>query len=236
MSLNPNQAILFHRPSINTNIQSMSHQFATLHDICLTEDNRPVIKEGQLMSHDSIISVLQDMVGMRKKKAMQMLPENVLAYSDDSLVWYVKGSIRPMLFKRGKRSVRMNVPYPTLLFKVVDNTLSVAASRYTRKPKATDTLYHSPLMNVYSDTRVCTGSADCPDNADFESMQQWEAVIYATYFSHTNHDHTLRSRKRNITSTDALFAFWKALKGNNKFPVSRLNKLTDLTLEEWIEE
>ena len=158
MSLSPNQAILFHRASLNTNIQSMSHNFATLHDIGMTEGNRPVIKEGQLMSHDCVISVLQDMVNMRQKYSLQILPENVLACSDDSLVWYVKGEVRPMLFKRGKRSVKINVPYPTLLFKVVDNTLSVTASRYTRKPKATDRLYYSPLMNIYSDNRVCTGT------------------------------------------------------------------------------
>lgn len=236
MSVNPNQAILFHRASLNTHHQSMSHQFATLHDIGITDDNRPVIKEGQIMSHDCVISVLQDMVNMRQQKALQMLPENVLAHSDDSLVWYVKGGLRPMLFKRGKRSIKINVPYPTLLFKVVDNTLWIAASRYTRKPKATDVLYYAPLMNIYSDNRVCTGSAECPDNADVDSMSQWEGVIFSTYFTHTNHNNTLRSREEESTSTDELFAFWKSLKGDNKFPVSLLNKQTDLTLEEWIEE
>lgn len=236
MSLKPNQAILFHRASLKTNIQSMSHNFATLHDIGMTDDNRPVIKEGQLMSHDSVISVLQDMVGMRQKKSLQMLPENVLAYSDDSLVWYVKSGARSMLFKRGKRSVKMDVSYPTLIFKVVDNVLSVVASRYTRKPKATDILCHSPLMNIYSDSRVCTGSAVCPDNADIDSMQQWEDVIYKTRFSHQNHNHTLATKNNKNVSTDDLFAFWKSLKGVKKFPVKQLNQITDLTLEEWIEE
>ena len=141
-----------------------------------------------------------------------------------------------MLFKRGKRSVKMKVPYPTLLFKVVDNTLSVAASRYTRKPKATDTVYYAPLMNIYSDNRVCTGTAVCPDNADVDTMKQWEEVIYLSYFTHINHDYTLRSKNKKNTSTDHLFTFWKTLKGEHKFPVSRLNKQTDITLEDWIED
>ena len=170
MSVTPNQAILFHRASMNAHTQSMSHNFATLHDIKTDENNHLVIMEGQLMSHDGIMSVLTDMAGMKQKKSLQVLPYNIIAQSDDSLVWHVPGNMRYMLFKNGKKTTKIVVPYPSLIFKVIDNTLSVVATKYKRTPKADDVIYHAPLMNIYSDSRVCVGSADCPDNADTKSM------------------------------------------------------------------
>ena len=236
MSVCPNQAIIFHRASMNTPMQSMSHNFATLHGIDVDDDNRPTILEGKLMSHDCIISVLKDMVDMKQTKAIQILPDNVIAQGDDSLVWHVPGRVRTMLFKHGKKTTKMAVHYPSLIFKVIDNTLSVAASKFKRKPKADDILYHSPLMNIYSDGRVCVGTADCPSDSDIESMAEWEKVIFDTIFTHTNHDKCLLNKSQTSTTTDQLYAFWKALKGDKHFPTNRLNRLSDLTLEEWIEQ
>jgi PRTRC genetic system protein B len=214
----------------------MSHNFATLHEIDVDDDNRPTILEGKLMSHDCIISVLKDMVDIKQKRAMQILPDNVIAQADDSLVWHVPGQVRTMLFKNGKKITRMAVPYPSLIFKVIDNSLSVAASKFKRKPKADDILYHSPLMNVYSDSRVCVGTADCPTDSEMDSMAGWEKVIFDTIFTHTNHTHCLLNKPQASTSTEQLYAFWKSLKGDNDFPNNRLNRLSDLTLEEWIEK
>ncbi|PCJ88319.1 MAG: hypothetical protein COA54_03375 [Thiotrichaceae bacterium] len=236
MSVRPNQAIVFHRASMNTQIQSMSHNFATLHEIDMGDDNRLAILEGKLMSHDCIISVLKDMVDMKQKKSIQILPDNVIAQSDDSLVWHVPGQVKTMLFKHGKKITRMAVPYPSLIFKVIDNTLSVAASKFKRKPKADDIIYHSPLMNIYSDGRVCVGSADCPSDSDIGSMAGWEKVIFDTIFTHTNHDSCLLNKPQTMTTTDQLYAFWKSLKGDKHFPTNRLSRLSDLTLEEWIEQ
>jgi len=236
MSVIPNQAIIFHRASMNTNVQSMTHNFATLHEIDVGDDNHPTILEGKLMSHDCIISVLKDMVDMKQKRAIHILPENVIAQGDDSLVWHVPGKVRAMLFKHGKKITRMAVPYPSLIFKVIDNSLSVAASKFKRKPNANDIIYHSPLMNVYSDGRVCVGSADCPCDSDIESMAGWESVIFKTIYTHTNHDRCLLNKPQTSTTTDQLYSFWKSLKGDKYFPTNRLNRLSDTTLEEWIEQ
>jgi len=236
MSVSPNQAIIFHRASMNTPIQSMSHNFATLHEIDVDDNNRPTILEGKLMSHDCIISVLKDMVDMKQKRAIEILPDNVIAQGDDSIVWHVPGKVRTMLYKHGKKTTKMAVPYPSLIFKVIDNTLSVAASKYKRKPKADDILYHSPLFNVYSDGRVCVGSADCPSDSDIESMAGWESVIFKTIYTHTNHARCLLNKPQTSTTTDQLYWFWKSLKGDKYFPTNRLNRLSDTTLEEWIEQ
>jgi len=236
MSTNPNQAILFHRTSIESSIQSMSHNFATLHNIKVDEGNRPVIMEGQLMSHDCMVSVLKGMLEMKQKKSLRILPENVIAQSDDSLVWYVPCKARTMLFKRGSQMVKMFVPYPTLIFKVIDNTLSVVASKYKRKPKADDSIFHAPLMNIYVDSRVCVGTANCPANADIDSVAGWQSVIFDTLFTHTNHSSTLRQKQNKQTSNKRLFSFWRSIKGDKQFPNNRLNKLHNLTLEEWVEQ
>lgn len=236
MSVCPNQAILFHQASIDTHSQSMAHNFATLHAIQAGADNRPVILEGKLMSHDCLISVLKDMAGMKQKKAIQCLPENVIAQDSDSLVWHVPGSVRTMLFKQGNKTTKITVPYPSLIFKVTDNNLSIAACKYKRKPKSDDMIYHAPLMNIYVDGRVCVGSADCPDNADIESMAGWESVIFDTIFTHTNHSYTLNHNENKLTLSTFLFRFWKSIRGNKQFPNKYLNTLSDITLQEWIEQ
>jgi len=236
MSVIPNQAILFHRASMNTHTQSMSHNFATLHDIKVDKDNRPAIMEGQLMSQDCIVSVLKDMAGMNQKKSLQVLPDNIIAQSDDSLVWHIPGNMRHMLFKNGKKTTKIVVPYPSLIFKVIDNSLSVVATKYKRTPRTDDVIYHAPLMNIYSDSRVCVGSADCPDNADIESMAGWESVIFDTLFTHTNHDFTLQQESNKSTSTKELYAFYKSIKSDMRFPKNRLNTMSELTLEEWIQQ
>jgi len=236
MSVSPSQAIVFHRASMNTHTQSMSHNFATLHDIACDDDNRLSIREGQLMSHDSIITVLHKMLAMRQKKAIQILPDNVIAQGDDSLVWYVPAKVRTMLFKHEKKVTKTAVPYPTLIFKVTDRCLSIASSRYKRKPKADDIVYHAPLMNIYSDGRVCVGTAHCPQDSDLESMAKWESVIFDTIFTHTNHDRCLLNKPQTSTSTRQIHAFWKGLKGDKQFPTDRLHRLSNLTLKEWIEK
>jgi PRTRC genetic system protein B len=110
------------------------------------------------------------------------------------------------------------------------------ATRYKRQPKADDYIYHAPLMNTYSDSRVCVGSADCPDNADIENMAGWESVIFETIFTHTNHDFTLQQKSNERTSTKELHAFYKSIKSDTSFPKNRLNAISELTLEEWIQK
>jgi len=233
MNIAANRAILFHQASDAG--QHVSHQnFATIHNIELL-DNTPVIKEGQLMSHDTIMEVLSNMAGLSQHKMLQLLPENVLAHTQDALVWYMEGKVRPMLFKLNKKSVKINVPWPTLIFKVTDNELSVAALRYKRKPKADDPIYYSPLMNVYDNHTVCVGTADCPDGAELDDMFAWNKVIYETFFTHINHSHTLATKDDKETSTKQLFSFWKSLKGKTKFPLAKLNKDEFMSVEEWIE-
>jgi len=233
MSLQPTHAILFHRATSN-GAMSASNNFATLHTIDSSQSH-PIIKEGQLMSHQTITDVLSEMTGLQKQNPLQISPENVLAQSDDSLVWYVQASFRPMLLKVNSRPLKINVPYPTLIFKVVGDELSVTASRFKRKPKADDNVYFAPLMNVYGTHKVCVGNADCPDSAEIENKEDWEQVMFSTYYTHTNHAHTLSSKDHKEITTAHLYSFWKKLKNKTTFPVKQLNNDSGTTLSQWIE-
>lgn len=236
MSVSPNQAILFHRASVNTNVQTVGHNFATLHDIKVDEQRRPVIHEGKLMSHDCLVSILKEMLDMKQTRSLQLLPENVIAQSDDSLVWHVPGEVRTILYKHGKKTTRMAVPYPSLIFKVTDNSLSIAAYKFKRKPSADDYIYHAPLANIYCDGKVCVGNAKCPDDSGLENIKGWESVIFDSEFTHTNHSQTLEQKGDKETSTEELYNFWKSLRGDKVFPANRLNRMNDTTLQEWLEE
>ena len=229
-------AILFHQAE-NTNEYRGSSHLATLHTIEMVDSYTPKIKEGQLLSHERLMQLLNHMAGLSTESGLEMLPENVLAKTADVLVWYEKAQVRPMLFKVGNRPIKLNVPWPALIFKAEGDELSVAALRYTRRPKDNDPIHYAPLMNTYADHSVCTGTAVCPDTVEIDSIPAWNEVIFDTYFTHMNDEYVKRiSSDTSETTTTSLMRFWKGLKGQTRFPVRALIQDDDLTVKEWIEQ
>lgn len=230
MNIDINKAILLHMDY---------HQNCLLgsyHDVVM-ENDQPVIAEGTLLTAEGIQNVMRRMAGIKPKTRTQWIPDNVLAMGSDSMVWFKPACIRTMYFKIESKPMKFLVPWPSLLFKVQNRKISVAALRFKRKPKRGDRIYYAPLMNIYSDHSVCTGTADLPDTTEIDNLEQWESVIYDTYFTHTQSDHpnTLSSQYDKNTGTMQLLRFWKKLKGAKAFPTNALYR-TEQTINDWIEQ
>jgi len=78
---------------------------------------------GHAFTHgdlDALIGILKQQSGQVSRT---LIPENVLLHTLNELVWYVPGKVRPMWFRLQDKPVRLNVPWPTLLFQVHDRNL-----------------------------------------------------------------------------------------------------------------
>ncbi len=235
MNPHPDNALFFHSASMESQergVVSNHAYFATLHAVDYYA-GRPQVREGRLLTHQDVMDLLERMASMKPKEALQVIDKRVIASGDDTLVWYESAQVRPIYFRIGRKNQKFTVPWPTLIFKAKGRSISVVASRFKRPPKLSEKIYHAPLMNVYQNTSVCTGSAICPDETTPASLSQWNTVIYDSNFTHTNHDHTLRQPGNKETTTPALHQFWRELRDKKTFPVRQLNPL-DKTLEDWI--
>lgn len=225
--LMPRHALLFYTSHMPNAYSSSGTLVATSHP--LTQSNHapaPIIGAGHLLTESDTREVLQSMLDI-VPAFTGFIPHDVLSQSSQHLAWTVKGSVRPMYFKlRGStKTVTLNVPMPTLLFVAHAKGLSIAALSSTRRPSETTRLFHAPLMNIYSDGRVCLGSAKMPDNISIESRPAIENTIFKTNYAHTNHHNTLNLSKK--TSGKQHMAFWRKLHKSKAtvFPKAALKPL-----------
>ncbi len=222
------QALLFHRTSNfgPNNYYGQTEFVASLHDIKPDSDNQSVIGAGRLLNKDDIEVMLKMMLDMKPAKPF-LIPSNVLSYSDKHIVWWIKGCVRPMLFKfPGKPVITLNVPWPNLLLlATAEGRLSAFALRSSRRPSGKTPLFNAPVMNVGQSGAVCTGSADLPASCAIRELPAWENVMFDTAFSHVNNGQTLKlANKGKAVDTNRHFKFWKDLskKGVMGFPAEHL--------------
>jgi PRTRC genetic system protein B len=228
-------ALVIHQISEEGHLSADRCSYITSHRVHQTEQ-APVIGAGSLLSL-SDQELLREVLTTNTEGESSLLPPNVLCTSARRLVWFVSGQTRPMLVRQGERLRRWQVPWPTLLYKVDNGKLSIAALSTSRRPKERTPLYHAPLANTYEDGAVCTGSAELPRGWQVSQMAAWESVIVNTAFTHVNQRHTLRldTRKRKDVDNKAHFSFWHRLAEQKveRFPVKALVPMKR-TLKEWI--
>ncbi|MBS3955348.1 MAG: PRTRC system protein B [Methylomicrobium sp.] len=226
-------AILIHQAKAlsDTNAQYRASDFlASMHDFVTNEQGESVIGAGRLMSKEDVESVLRSMLEMGKRK-ISLLPPNVVSISESHLAWTVPAQVRPMLFNMtGMPMKTIDVPWPRLLMVANRNgKLAVAALKTNGRVGAKTKLYHAPLMNVYANGNVCTGSATLPNECGIDQIKAWESVMFDSAFSHVNNPSTLflAGYKSKAVDNNAHYRFWLSLskKKVDKFPNERLNLL-----------
>jgi PRTRC genetic system protein B len=203
---------------------------ASMHDFVTNEQGESVIGAGRLMSKEDVESVLRSMLEMGKRK-VSLLPPNVVSISETHIAWTVAAQVRPMLFNiTGMPMKKIDVPWPRLLMVANRNgKLAVAALKSKGRVGAKTKLYQAPLMNVYADGNVCTGSATLPDECGLDQIKAWESVMFDSAFSHVNNPSTLSLARDRDKAVDnkAHYRFWLSLskKKADKFPNEHLNSL-----------
>lgn len=207
----------------------------TVHDIKST-DKGAVMGAGRIMS-EADKQELKDFLNGEHSIRDCWLPENLMMMNSTQMVWYVPAKKRPMYFGTGSHAFSVEVMWPSLIFCQSSGTLNVAAYAGKGRPKLTQKLYHAPLWNVYSTTRLCSGSADTTSIIGLDAMKVWEEAIFNTNFTHSNHSnviarHTKSERYASVSDKHYQRFIKNKAKSGEPFRVSEMVPL-NVTLENW---
>ena len=167
-------------------------RYATVHPVVVADDGRAQIREGKPLDRGSLVSFAQGLMVNNFAKG-GILPANVLSVGQDHVAWWSPPSIRNYFFQARKTQdnedvgVRSGKAFaPGLLFGVKDKRMFVFAVRGNERPVAETPLYLPPLMNCYSDGRVCTGTMPLPEQSTAASIETWEKSFWESAFTHPN--------------------------------------------------
>lgn len=206
----------------------------TTHDLAHTPTGVQ-IGAGRLLGLEDQQALLDILLGSLAAEAGYLPPE-VIAHSGSQLAWVVPGRVRPMWFRLGADTRRLEVPWPHLLLRAERHGFALAALKRPGRPAADTPLYHAPLMNVHAHTALCSGNAPLPQGWSLAHRAAYEAVLFDTSFSHVNHDHTLRLAGAREVSTAQHFRFWRDLARRRamRFPTRALVPL-EHTVADWLQ-
>ena len=172
--------------------------YATVHPvICSGGNSTPMIGAGRALDRGQLRNVCSRLVKSARVRS-GILPEGVLSVGLDFVVWWQRPGLRTHFFdcrvsdgaSVGKRSGV--APAPGLVFVAKKKELWVYAVRGNERPTADTPLFHAPLMNVWKDGRVCTGSMQIPESSLAQAVADWERSFWDSNFSHPNHDKVVK--------------------------------------------
>lgn len=239
--LRPVQALVVHEADRDGYLPGSPTSLITAHPV-LAGPQGPTLGPGTVMSGEDQ-GHLRDILDNNLRGSSSYLPANVLAIGAREIAWFVPGAVREMIWRTGDVLKRLRVPWPSLVLMASEGSLSVVAVKDARRPAANAAVYHVPLGNFYADTRMCSGDVAMPTTYGTGDTGAWEQTLFASAFTHVNHNHTLQSASRRKTAktrasvdTGALLAFWRGLatRRTRRFPVEALARLSNMTLEKWL--
>ncbi len=204
--------------------------YATVHDVVPGPNNTPVIKAGKALDRAVLSGIVTDLAGASRRRH-GLLPPNVLAVGDASVMWWLPPGIRTFYFDTattdansiGKRAGK--AWHPGLIFVAGRNEMWAFAVKGEKRPESGTPLYHAPLMNVWDGGKVCTGTMPIPDTALASAIGKWEDSFFGSAFTHPNHPMAVKYK-------GGLHAFWRdMLDGKHaRFPESVLVPIKDFTV------
>jgi PRTRC genetic system protein B len=207
-----------------------SHRaFSTLHDIIKPKDGAPLLGPAWPLSLAFLRRLAE---GLGSQLAAEILPENVLVRTPETLVWWSPTSRRIMFFGEGDQDARkLNgrlFPHPPLVFKVRGRELFVRALAKNARPQAAARLMTAPYWNVAGDDgRVCLGTARAPKEVSVPSIPAWESAFHKSEFTHA------LGAVRLTTHAGGFVGLWHCLAGKKRFPAQYLVEAKE-TLAEFV--
>jgi PRTRC genetic system protein B len=191
-----------------------SRAFATLHEVKSGPDVAPYLCAGQSVT-TGFLEVLTK--GLGANMAAEVLPENVLARTPQSIAWWSRAQRRLMFFGEGDSEARrLNgemYPHPALVFMIHERELFVRALTEDCRPKADTRLRNAPYWNTDTNGRVCLGSMRVPAEVSAARIAGWEAAYFASEFTHPS------GAVRLTTHPRGFLGLWSSLAQRKHFPV-----------------
>lgn len=150
----------------------------------------------------------------------EVLPDNVLVRTPDSLVWWRPAQRSKMFFRHddelGTISGRI-FPQPPLLFRVTQRELWIRALAANVRPTAATKLMVAPYYNVNTEGTVCQGTMPSPEDASVAAMEQWERSFFESEFTH------IYGSGHFTRHPGGLAGLWSSLAGTRTFPLDQLS-------------
>jgi len=197
------------------NSDARGGSFVTLHDV--QGESTPTLGPAQRLSTAFLASLANN---LQRNVGVEILPENVLARTNDMFMWWTPAQMRPMFFGSpdGKMAALngLSFPQPALVFLAHEHTLSVRALKTSRRPAANTELYVAPYWNVYEDGSICLGSTPIPTSPSVSTIPQWERAFFQSEFTHPNGAQRITAHKGGFAG------LWEAIAGKDQFPVRYL--------------
>jgi hypothetical protein len=176
------------------NSDARGGSFVTLHDV--QGESTPTLGPAQRLSTAFLASLANN---LQRNVGVEILPENVLARTNDMFMWWTPAQIRPMFFGSpdGKMAALngLSFPQPALVFLAHEHALSV---------------------RVYENGSICLGSTPIPTSPSVSTIPQWERAFFQSEFTHPN------GAQRITTCKGGFAALWQALAGKDQFPARYL--------------
>jgi PRTRC genetic system protein B len=163
-----------------------------------------------------------------------LLPENVLAYTSDLLVWWTPPRQHRMFFSGGvedRQAINGAIcPHPALVWKVQRGCLFLRAISDPARPQAETRLMVAPYWNTEASRGdVCEGDMPRPHETDVTNMLEWEEGFFNSRFTHPSGIGKLTAH------SGGFIGLWTELAGTAHFPTRYLVECRQ-TLLQFIEE
>lgn len=175
--------------------------------------------EAQALTTEFVRSLSQ---GLRTEVQPELLPENILVWGSDLVVWWSSPMVRRMFFRNYSEVpaglIGEPFSHPALLWSVSGRELTVRALAANRRPGADTPLMIAPYWNVDGDSgRVCLGSMRIPELAGVAAVAQWEQAFFQSEFTHQT------GVKRLVRGAKGYFDVWEQVRGGRRaFPAKCL--------------
>jgi PRTRC genetic system protein B len=208
-------------------------QFATVHDVVHegAEPQQARIGPGNLLT----VSFLRTLcAGLEGPAKAVLLPENVLAYTSDLLIWWTPPRLHAMFFSDGaedRAAVNGRIcPHPSLVWKVHRGRLYLRALTEAVRPSAATPLMVAPYWNTEV-TRgdVCEGDMPRPAETTTTTMLPWEEGFFNSRFTHPSGVGQL------TVHPGGFMGLWTELASTQNFPTHYLTPANQ-TLEQFAGE
>lgn len=181
-----------------------SVDLVTINKVHETESGS-VIGEGRGATKEGLLKMFE-CVKEQVRKPLQLLHPNVIALSDDCMVWWEEAKTRRIAFnceEFGKRAAK--VPHPALLFVVNQSEWYVFALAESKRPTPNTVLHVSPYFNVWSQGKICTGSTALPKKEKASDPEAWSDAFFKSAFTHPN----IHEKDALVRYENGPYAFWR---------------------------
>ncbi|MBX9599917.1 MAG: PRTRC system protein B [Bryobacteraceae bacterium] len=197
--------------------QASSGTFASWHDVDGDDVGTPRLGPAVPLTTAFLRELSRGLGAMTRP---EVLPENVLVRTPETLVWWRPAQRRTMFFRHddelGAVSGR-TFPQPPLLFRVTQRELWIRALADSVRPTASTALMVAPYYNVNTEGAVCQGTMHSPEEASVVAMEEWERSFFESEFTH------IYGSGHFTRHPGGIAGLWSSLAGKGSFATGQLS-------------